>query len=506
MIKPKGIVAVIGTTGVGKSNLGVQLGKAINGEVVNVDSMQVYKGLDIITNKISVEECEGVPHHLMDFLETHQEYRVTQFIKDALHEKIPSSQDPQSIYKQLQVVDPIMANKWHWKDTRRVYRSLKVYLETGTTGVGKSNLGVQLGKAINGEVVNVDSMQVYKGLDIITNKISVEECEGVPHHLMDFLETHQEYRVTQFIKDALHEKIPSSQDPQSIYKQLQVVDPIMANKWHWKDTRRVYRSLKVYLETGKPHSQWIKEQNLQDQKIKSLRTCIFWLYADNKVLDPRLDSRVDKMIQNGLFEEIKFLRNLIKNGEIHALLRNNKVDYTRGIWQAIGYKEFDNYLSMLESNTQNEKNLEESKRSGTELMKIATRQYARRQVHWVSSSSICRLYLLDATKNWNQNVRDIAIKTTKEFLETGIGPDPTTINDFANKMLSSNYNQEDGFSRLNTWKKYQCDICKLFNTDEEDEDRSSVAFNGKNEWEQHLNSKWHKSSIRLKKEIDEKWN
>ncbi|CAJ0631348.1 13761_t:CDS:10 [Entrophospora sp. SA101] len=382
----------------------------------------------------------------------------------------------------------------------------------GTTGVGKSNLGVQLGKAINGEVVNVDSMQVYKGLDIITNKISVEECEGVPHHLMDFLETHQEYRVTQFIKDALHEKIPSSQDPQSIYKQLQVVDPIMANKWHWKDTRRVYRSLKVYLETGKPHSQWIKEQNLQDQKIKSLRwsrfprTCIFWLYADNKVLDPRLDSRVDKMIQNGLFEEIKFLRNLIKNGEIHALLRNNKVDYTRGIWQAIGYKEFDNYLSMLESNTQNEKNLEESKRSGTELMKIATRQYARRQVHWVSSSSICRLYLLDATKNWNQNVRDIAIKTTKEFLETGIGPDPTTINDFANKMLSSNYNQEDGFSRLNTWKKYQCDICKLFNTDEEDEDRSSVAFNGKNEWEQHLNSKWHKSSIRLKKEIDEKWN
>ncbi|KAG0197547.1 hypothetical protein BGX31_004838, partial [Mortierella sp. GBA43] len=79
-----GLMAVIGTTGVGKSNLSIQLAKELNGEVINADALQVYKGLDIITNKMPIEEREGITHHLMDFLPTDQEYSVLDFKADAL--------------------------------------------------------------------------------------------------------------------------------------------------------------------------------------------------------------------------------------------------------------------------------------------------------------------------------------------------------------------------------------------------------------------------------------
>ncbi|KAF8971006.1 hypothetical protein BGZ52_010359, partial [Haplosporangium bisporale] len=79
-----GVIAVIGTTGVGKSNLSIQLAKELNGEVINGDALQVYKGLDIITNKMPIEEREGVEHHLMDFLPMESEYTVLDFKADAL--------------------------------------------------------------------------------------------------------------------------------------------------------------------------------------------------------------------------------------------------------------------------------------------------------------------------------------------------------------------------------------------------------------------------------------
>ncbi|ORE19179.1 IPPT-domain-containing protein, partial [Rhizopus microsporus] len=76
------IAAVIGSSGIGKSKLAVELCKALNGQVINADALQVYKGLDIITNKMPVNEREGIKHHLMDFLNPEEEYSVTEFLKD----------------------------------------------------------------------------------------------------------------------------------------------------------------------------------------------------------------------------------------------------------------------------------------------------------------------------------------------------------------------------------------------------------------------------------------
>ncbi|GAB5588163.1 tRNA dimethylallyltransferase [Umbelopsis nana] len=348
----------------------------------------------------------------------------------------------------------------------------------GTTGVGKSQLGIELSKALCGEVINADSMQVYKGLDIITNKVTETEREGVKHHLMDFLEPEDEYLVTQFIEDISERKaLPvlvggtnyyvqsllwpmslisspndgdsssdeekedndiSSMDTPSLYKELQRVDPIMAEKWHPGDRRKIAKSLKVYRDMGRPQSELIKEQQEQAKKDVNLRykTIIFWLYADPVELNKRLDDRVTKMVEYGLFNELTSLRKKVQEGSLNMPGKDLE-KYQRGIWQAIGYKEFDEYLTAIENGNLSEQKLLSLKVESLEKMKAATRRYAKRQVQWIrnkllptiwntqdtisalnssllsiSPSKSIDIYLLDATdlSKWDENVKDTAIR------------------------------------------------------------------------------------------------
>ena len=183
-------------------------------------------------------------------------------------------------------------------------------------------------------------MQVYKGLDIITNKASLEEQGKIPHHLLSFLQWGQDYRVNSFVRDAcgiigeIHDRqslpvvvggtnyylqnliwadglisndqlhvLPESQrevltnalqgpDSHSLWTVLNDFDPVSASKWHPSDTRRVRRSLEVLLATGKKHSEVIQEQI----KNPRFRTLVFWLYSDFEVLDQRLEKRCREMM------------------------------------------------------------------------------------------------------------------------------------------------------------------------------------------------------------------
>ncbi|KAF0477809.1 tRNA isopentenyltransferase [Gigaspora margarita] len=427
---PKGVIAVVGTTGVGKSELGIQLAKALHGEVINGDSMQVYKGLDIITNKMPMEEREGIPHHLMDFLEPHQEYRVTEFTEDAI-----------KIIKDIHSRDrvPIIVGGTHYYIQSLLWKN-----------------------------------SLIKGYD--------GDCDN----------------------DSEDDEILNS-ETDVLYKRLQEVDPIMANKWHWNDRRKIRRSLQIYLQTGKRHSDWIKEQHLPDEKASSLRfplTCIFWLYADPKVLDQRLDKRVDNMIKMGLFEELKYLRNKVKNDISYG----GSVNYTRGIFQAIGYKEFEAYLNALEETPHlDDKVIDAIKETSIEAMKSATRRYSRKQIRWIRNKLLLKCQesnLNDADTNslekWNQDVRDVATTIAKEFLDKGTGPDPKSLSSEANELLDPVIDT-DTFDNLKTWTKYQCDLCKIFN------DNSPVVINGLANWNQHLQSKWHRSNVKLKKDMDINW-
>ncbi|KAL0097024.1 tRNA isopentenyltransferase [Phycomyces blakesleeanus] len=432
----------------------------------------------------------------------------------------------------------------------------KILSVIGTTGVGKSNLAVDLCRTLRGQAINSDAMQVYKGLDIITNKMPLEERHGVTHHLMDFLDPEDEYKVTEFKRDATQciEKLSNenqlpvlvggtnyymqsllwrntliketngesdeeedrsrsrSPSPEivpelevletpELYDRLKQVDPIMATKWHVSDRRKIMRSLQIFHATGKPQSEIIKEQKAQKETHGAqprFKALVFWLYADPVALYPRLDERVDKMIETGLFEEIKDLRRRVVAGSI-TLPGQELEKYQRGLWQAIGYKEFDPYFTAVEENTLEEPELKKIKDECTERMKAATRRYARRQVQWIrnkflpsvfDSKGDVLVYLLDAgdLDAWNTNVQQKAIDVAREDRPM---PDPASFGDVAAKMLSKS-DAEDTHARVLNWKKHVCPVCIT--------NKGEVAImNGDLEWEQHKKSRWHRKSSKRKR-------
>ncbi|ORZ25959.1 IPP transferase-domain-containing protein [Absidia repens] len=431
----------------------------------------------------------------------------------------------------------------------------KIATVIGTTGVGKSQLGVELCKALGGQIINADAMQVYRGLDIITNKMPFHERQGVQHHLMDFLDCEEEYKVTEFKKDAtqcieklIHEKqLPVvvggtnyyvqsllyqnsliKDEPQGdqyirspspepmpeldalqtseLYSRLQEIDPIMANKWHPSNRRKIIRSLQVFYQLGRKQSDIIKEQkdHLQIHGSQSrFKSVIFWLYADPQKLNPRLDERVNTMIDSGLFDEIKQLRHQVVQGQVN-IPGQDLEKYQRGLWQAIGYKEFDPYFTAVESNSLDHEKLSQLRMECTERMKAATRRYAKRQVQWIRNKLLptvwnaqqqndVMVYLLDASDltEWDTNVRQKAIEVAKAFQADEKMPNPQDFGEIAKTMLTET-NTQDTQSRILSWTNHICPVCKSEKGDQ-------VILYGDIEWEQHRKSRWHKKSIKHQK-------
>ncbi|EGG06550.1 uncharacterized protein MELLADRAFT_36049 [Melampsora larici-populina 98AG31] len=344
----------------------------------------------------------------------------------------------------------------------------------GTTGTGKSQLGIQLSNnlysskgPLQAEIINGDSMQVYKGLDVLTNKVSPSEMMDVPHHLISFLDIDEDYTVERFRSDAvktaedIHDrgKLPIvvggtgyyiqnlilpgrlSKDTSStatgldkdiralqsvglaLFNALRVIDPEMSERWHWRDLRKVRRSLEVPVCTGKKMSAVVAEQDHRDAAADETdspnhapyRTLVFWLYAEPTELGSRLDDRVDEMLKKGLVDEVQYLRNkkLQSQQAMDAV-----TDVSRGPYQAIGTRDLTSPVQAFDELSDSE-TFEIKINKATELTKISTRQYAKSQVKWMQNKflpevnklrskpqSEVELYLLDATDltHWSENV------------------------------------------------------------------------------------------------------
>ncbi|KAI9318119.1 IPP transferase-domain-containing protein [Dichotomocladium elegans] len=426
----------------------------------------------------------------------------------------------------------------------------KITAVIGTTGVGKSQLAVEICKALKGQVINADSMQVYKGLDVITNKMPIHERLNVPHHLMDFLNPEEEYKVLDFKRDAIHwieklsledqlpvvvggtnyyvqsllwhnslvkelghtenemkQKLPADLDSLETHElltRLKEVDPIMGNRWHPSDRRKILRSLQIYYETGRPQSEILKEQQAEHEKHgmqARFKSLIFWLYANPTTLNSRLDERVDKMIETGLFDEIQSLRKRVVNGQVKLPGQDLEM-YQRGLWQAIGYKEFDPYFTAVEQQ-QNQntgepmhspEDLDRIRLECTEKMKSATRRYAKRQVQWIRNKLLpavaktddVQVFLLDATDldAWDTNVRETAIR----IAEDSPLPDPKSLSALAASMLSVTP-QLDPQTRALTWQQHSCPVCKS-------SDGLPLILNGELAWKQHVSSRFHRKALK----------
>ncbi|CCE63901.1 hypothetical protein TPHA_0G00650 [Tetrapisispora phaffii CBS 4417] len=396
----------------------------------------------------------------------------------------------------------------------------KVIIVAGTTGVGKSQLSIQLAKKFNGEVINSDSMQMYKNIPVITNKHPMDEREGVPHHVMNHVDWSEEYYLHRFEEECIRSiedihkrnkvaivvggthyylqalfkksvtdeeralteeenKILNSEDPDLIYNTLVKYDPEIADKYHRNDTRRVKRMLEIYYVTGKKPSATFKDQEV------SLRypTLFLWLYSNPDELAKRLDDRVDKMLASSGMEEIQELFKYYTENNLSSETCEN------GVWQVIGFKEFLPWLLK-----QPDAVLDEC----IERMKIRTRQYAKKQVKWIKKMLIPDIngdiYILDATDltKWDSNVGLRSDCITSQFLnDVNINVDraPDTLKTLlneANTILPKN----------NDFTNYTCDVCK-------DQNNKSLVAIGKRNWDIHIKGRRHNSNLNRGKKKQE---
>jgi len=406
----------------------------------------------------------------------------------------------------------------------------KVCAVIGTTGVGKSRLAVELAQALHGECINGDAMQVYQGMDILTNKMPIEERGGIEHHLIDFVKQTDDYHVSQFTEDALkvartlHERnklpilvggthyytqsfllsdnlvnIPVSLPEESkrlldgptenVWARLKEVDPDISQRLHPRDDRKIRRALEIKLSSGQKASEIYANQRVEPR----FQTLIFWIHSSQTTLDPRLDQRVDAMLHDGLLKELEALY------QVHQQMdaTGQGPDLTRGIWQAIGYKDF---LPYLRSNCEDESQLG----LGIQKMRSATRRYARKQIRWITQKSLPALlnlpgvytYVLDGSdvKEWNQAVGAKALGIAKAFQAGEKLPSLKDAHHDAMVLLSPTTSSSSGK------RHFTCDICT-------DGDGGQFVCLSEELWHEHLNSRRHRVFLksREKKAAFEAW-
>lgn len=269
----------------------------------------------------------------------------------------------------------------------------------GPTAIGKTEISINLAKKLNGEIISTDSMQIYKYMNIGSAKISYNEMEGVPHYLIDFLEPSEEFSVSDFkslatekIKDIQSRgKLPilvggtglyidsiicdmnfteSEKDDEYrqylwelaeekgneyIHEMLKSIDIESYNSIHYNNRKRVIRALEVYKLTNKPFSSFKAKNNIYKT---SYNIYYYVLNMKREVLYERINKRVDIMMDKGLVDEVKKLKDMGLHSEMQSM-------------KGIGYKEIMYYLNGKIS-------LEES----AKIIKQGSRNYAKRQLTW----------------------------------------------------------------------------------------------------------------------------
>jgi tRNA dimethylallyltransferase len=304
------------------------------------------------------------------------------------------------------------------------------------------------------------------------------------------------------------EKLPILEEStEVILAKLKEVDPVMAERWHPNERRKIQRSLEIYLRTGRPASELYNEKRLKRQSSPvsldaphsannpSLRfeTLVFWVHANKDVLHRRLDGRVDKMLKKGLLSEVQELSSF---GQQYESSTGAPLDRTRGIWVSIGYKEFMDYQHAVADETKPTQELEKLKIAAIEKTQAATRQYANRQIKWIrikllnallSSGQKSNTFLVDGSdiSRWDTDVVQPVTTITKQFLAGEALPAPSSLSPTAAEMLTPKREYDLG-QRPDLWQKKVCETC------------GTVAVT-ENDWSLHVKSRAHRRAVGAKK-------
>lgn len=277
----------------------------------------------------------------------------------------------------------------------------KILVITGPTATGKTALSVELAKKLGGEIVSADSMQIYRGMDIGTAKVTKAEMQNIPHHMIDIADPSEDYSVSRYVEEAdaavrgilsrgrlpivaggtnlyidsliagldfaekaedaaLRESLNKQYDDiggEAMLEHLRGFDPERAAKLHPADKRRIVRAVEIYILTGETITRHDEETKKRPKRYDAVKIAL--TFADRAVLYDRINARVDKMVSDGLFDEVK---GLLDSGLSPACTS----------MQAIGYKEPAAYFRG-----------EMSKDEAIELIKLSSRRYAKRQLTWL---------------------------------------------------------------------------------------------------------------------------
>lgn len=271
---------------------------------------------------------------------------------------------------------------------------IKLIVIGGPTGSGKSELALRLAEEVDGEIINADSMQLYRGMDIGTAKPGPDDLARVPHHLIDIVSPDVNFTASDFRREAaaviedinargkksivvggtglyiralleglvdspkVDEEVRGELESlpgEELVRRLALVDPASAARLHRNDRVRLVRALEVFHQTGRPISELRTEHGFSGEYYETLKLAI---KVDRKELYRRLDQRVDSMIASGLAEEVSFLLSHGYGSDLKAM-------------RSIGYKEMCAFLA-------GDLTLEDAVRQ----MKRDTRRYAKRQITW----------------------------------------------------------------------------------------------------------------------------
>ena len=293
-------------------------------------------------------------------------------------------------------------------------QALSCWYLTGPTASGKTKVGINLAKRLGAEIISLDSMAIYRDMDIGTATPTKEELGGVPIHLTDIIDPGEEYSLARYIA-AAHDKIteihnrgrrvlfvggtplylkgmlrgifegpPTNKEfrtqleqkvrdkkPEHLHKMLKKVDSASAKRLHPNDIRRIVRALEVYELTGRPISEFQKQF---ENGVPATDCNVYVLEWPREALYARIDKRVDRMMYDGFLDEVK-------------RLTERKLPISQTAHQALGYRELLDYLDGKLKYGE-----------AVNLIKQKTRNFAKRQETWFRSLSECRFTPGDAPK------------------------------------------------------------------------------------------------------------
>lgn len=425
--------------------------------------MQVYKGLDNITNKHPIEERENIPHHLLGHVGWDEEYSVQQFEKEA-----------------LAVIDDIHSR-------------------------GKLPILV-------GGTHYYNQAVMFRNATLSTTPTAMNDLDGPSKNQKTTAELTDEQKET--LDGPTH----------VVLEKLKEIDPIVAEKFHPNDSRRIRRALEIFYTTSQKPSEIYAEQaqskpsitsSGSDQEIEEhkpdndgtlalrFRTMVFWIWCEQSTLNPRLDGRVDTMLEHGLYDEINELYSVYQRNPTS----NEEEDLRKGVWQVIGFKEFLPWLRLPENEREA---LTDDKTNNTnkaiteciDKMKQRTRKYSKQQTKFMKNTLMPKLNamvdnqpsrndvvaaILDATdlSQWGTNVAETGVQIAKDFLSE---------NKNQEKFIASSAELQKllvtpkSFTKTQ-WKHYPCSVCVDSQTGQ-----PFVAV-GEDQWAVHLKSRKHKSAV-----------